>query len=55
MAIDEAIDALEAVDPLRELQAALEDADQLPIAERLKLLQQAEATVSTVLEGLDGL
>ena len=52
MALDEVADP---IDPLRALQSALEDADELPVTERLHLLQQAEATVSSILEGLDGL
>jgi hypothetical protein len=55
VAIEESVQTVDGVDPLRALQSALEDADQLPISDRLQLLKQAEATVSSVLEGLDGL
>lgn len=55
VAIEESMHAVDGVDPLRALQSALEDADELPVTERLHLLQQAEATVSSILEGLDGL
>jgi hypothetical protein len=40
---------------LRSLQSALEQADDLPIAERLVLLRKAEELVASMLEGLDGL
>jgi hypothetical protein len=55
VAIEESVSTADVVDPLRALQSALEEADQLPITDRLQLLKQAEATVSSVLEGLDGL
>lgn len=55
MGIEETLSKAEVIDPMRALQSALEDADMLPITDRLQLLKQAEATVSSVLEGLDGL
>jgi len=42
-------------DELVALGEALETAAELPLDERLALLQQAEATIARALEGLDGL
>jgi hypothetical protein len=44
-----------AQDPVRALALALDDADELPVAERLELLRRAEALLAGELEALDGL
>ena len=45
----------EPLDELTELTAALEQADELPLDDRLELLRRAESAISRSLEGLDGL
>lgn len=42
-------------DELADLAHALEAAGALPVERRLELLQQAERSIATALEGLDGL
>jgi hypothetical protein len=53
----EPVDAVETSDGagLGALSAALESAGELPLDERLALLQQAGETIASALEGLDGL
>ncbi len=45
----------EPADELADLTAALEQADELPLDDRLELLRRAESAISRSLEGLDGL